>query len=492
MSDPVDILYTADGVRALDHQAINVEGIPGYDLMNRAAAAVFSAIRENWPDEKRLNVLCGAGNNAGDGYVLARLAQAAGYDVWLAGLKPADELKGDAATAAADYLASGGVISEFTAAMPQSPGIVIDALLGTGLDRPVSGLYASAIQWINAQPGPVVAVDIPTGLNADTGSIMGLAVIADITVSFIGQKQGLYTAHGPDHAGVRLFDKLGVPRSVYDAVPESAFLIREKEYWFQARKRNSHKGSFGHVLAVGGAPGYGGAIRMCGEAALRCGAGLVSLATHPEHAAIINATRPELMVRGVIDGAGLGRIAGRASVLAVGPGLAQTGWSRGLWTAALAAGAPLVADADALNLLAAEPLSRGNWIITPHPGEAAALLGLSVAEIQKDRFAAARELARRFDGIAVLKGCGSLVCGPDGALALCDHGNPGMASAGMGDVLTGVIAACVAQGMELFDAACAGVWAHAVAGDRAARIQGEVGLFATDLLPHLQSIFNKK
>jgi NAD(P)H-hydrate epimerase len=198
------------------------------------------------------------------------------------------------------------------------------------------------------------------------------------------------------------------------------------------------------------------------------------------------------MVRAVGDGTELEGFVDQASVLAVGPGLAQTDWSRGLWGVALASSAPMVVDADALNLLATEPVSRGNWVITPHPGEAARLLGVSVPEVQGDRFAAVRELASRFDAVAVLKGCGSLVCSPDGTLALCDRGNPGMASGGMGDVLTGVIAACLAQGLELFDAACAGVWAHAVAGDRAAQLQGETGLFATDLLPHLQSIFNRK
>jgi NAD(P)H-hydrate epimerase len=479
-------------VRALDHEAIEVQGLPGYDLMNRAAAAVFAAIRSYWPGESRLNVICGAGNNAGDGYVLARIAQAAGYEVWVAGLKAADQLGGDAATAVNDYISASGIIAEFTADSPQSPGIVVDALLGTGLDRPVSGTYADAIRWINAQPGPVVAVDIPSGLSADTGSVMGVAVKADLTVSFIGQKQGLFTASGPEQAGICVFDDLEVPRQIYEAVSKSGVIIREKENWFSARKRDTHKGSFGHVFALGGAPGYAGAVRMCGEAALRSGAGLVSLATHVDHAAIINATRPELMVRAVADGSDFDQFIEAASVIAAGPGLGQGDWGKNLFKAALATATPLVVDADALNLLADEPQSRGNWIITPHPGEAARLLGSSVAEVQGDRFSAVRELAARFNAVAILKGCGSLVCGPDGELALCDAGNPGMASAGMGDVLTGVIAACAAQGMNLFEAACAGVWVHAVAGDRAARLQGERGLFATDLLPHLQSIVNRK
>ena len=492
MRKPVDTLYTAAGVRALDHHAINVLGVPGYQLMEQAAAAVFSAIQEFWPGEQRITVLCGAGNNAGDGYVLARLALAAGYEVWLAALKPANELHGDAATAAADYLATGGHISEYAADLPQSEGIAVDALLGTGLDRPVSGLYAAAIRWLNAHEGPVVAVDIPTGLNADTGSIMGLAVSADLTVSFIGQKQGLFTAEGPDHVGKYVFNSLNVASSVYESVPSSGVLIREKDSWFLPRKRNSNKGSFGHVIAVGSAPGYGGAIRMSAEAALRCGAGSVSVATHPEHVATINDERPELMVRAISKGDDLIPIIEQAGVLAIGPGLAQTQWSRDLWRTAVKSSAPMVADADALNLLADNPLKRNNWVLTPHPGEAARLLGCKVAQIQQDRFAAVRELASRFNAVVVLKGCGSLVCAPDGQLALCDRGNPGMASAGMGDVLTGVIAACLAQGMEIFEASCAGVWAHAVAGDRAAEAQGERGLFATDLLPHLQAIVNKK
>ena len=368
MTDPVDTLYTAAGVRALDREAIEVQGIAGYGLMTSAAGAVFDAIRAAWPDEKRLNVLCGAGNNAGDGYVLARLAMTADYEVWLAALKPASELSGDAATAATDYLAAGGVISEFTDGLPQIPGIVVDALLGTGLDRPLGGVYASAVQWINTQAGPVVGIDIPTGVNADTGTVMGIAVTADMTVSFIGQKQGLFTGDGPDHAGNCIFDSLDVPQVVYAAVPVSGVFIRENSYWFLPRKRNSHKGSYGHVLAIGSAPGYGGAIRMCGEAALRCGAGLVSLATHPEHVATINDERPELMVHAISEAEDLAGITDRASVVAVGPGLAQSEWSRALWHAAIAADVPLVADADALNLLAAEPVARANWVLTPHPG----------------------------------------------------------------------------------------------------------------------------
>ena len=256
------------------------------------------------------------------------------------------------------------------------------------------------------------------------------------------------------------------------------------------RVRHAHKGDAGRVLVVGGQPGMPGAVRLAGEAAYRAGAGLVVLATHPAHAASIGAARPELIAYGVNDAQAIQPLLAGAHALAVGPGLGQGEWGRALWQAVLAVDKPLVVDADALNLLAAQPSSRADWVLTPHPGEAARLLGVSVAEIEADRFAAARAIAQRFGGVCVLKGSGTLVAAHgEPSMWLCDRGNPGLATGGSGDVLTGVIVALLAQGLKPNEAARLGVWVHASAGDRVAA-NGERGMMASDLLAPLCDIIN--
>jgi NAD(P)H-hydrate epimerase len=369
--------------------------------------------------------------------------------------------------------------------------LIIDALLGTGLDRPVEGLMAEAIEAINTAGVPVIAADIPSGLSADTGCALGSAVRADVTVTFIGLKQGLFTADGPDHCGRLLFEDLHVPHAIYGHQPAS---LRRIDYVSQgdglaARRRNAHKGDFGHVLVVGGRDGMAGAVRLAGEAALRVGAGLVSLATHPSHAHSIAAARPELICHGVDHPAQLIALLQQASVLVVGPGLGQDAWGQALLASLVESSLPMVLDADALNLLAQEPMRSDKWVLTPHPGEAARMLGVSSGQIQQDRFAAIAKLQANYGGVLVLKGCGSLILDGEGDLSLCSDGNPGMASAGMGDVLSGVIAGLIAQGLSLGEAARIGVCLHAHAGDLAAR-EGERGLLASELFSHLRRLVN--
>jgi ADP-dependent NAD(P)H-hydrate dehydratase / NAD(P)H-hydrate epimerase len=257
-----------------------------------------------------------------------------------------------------------------------------------------------------------------------------------------------------------------------------------------SRAQDAHKGNFGHVLAIGGDLGFGGAIRLAGEAALRVGAGLVSVATRTEHVLALNAARPELMASGVGGPQELEALLQRASVIALGPGIGQRAWGHALWHTAIAARKPTVLDADGLNLLAREPVSLpANIVLTPHPGEAARLLGCDTQEIARDRFAAVRALARRHQAVAVLKGAGTLVATPLGEVAVCPWGNPGMASGGMGDVLTGVVAGLLAQGLDAYRAACIGVALHARAGDIAARA-GVCGLLASDLFGPLRRLRN--
>jgi hydroxyethylthiazole kinase-like uncharacterized protein yjeF len=486
MSDLPVSLYSPSQVRELDRRAIEGHGIPGYTLMARAGEFAYGAIRERWAG-RAVTVVCGAGNNAGDGYVIARLALAAGAPARVIHLVDPAELKGDAARAAAEYADAGGRCEAFDGLIPGVDAVTVDALLGTGLDRPVSGRFAEAVAAINAVGGPVVAVDVPSGLNADTGALMGSAVRADVTATFVGMKCGLLTGRGPEFCGTVLYDSLGVPGDVFtDMEPKARRItIEDARTALAPRPRDAHKGISGHVLIVGGGIGMPGAARLAGEAALRAGAGLVSVATRMEHVAAVAAGRPELMCLGVSGAEHLGPLLERATVVAVGPGLGQTAWAGDLLKTVIGTGLPLVLDADALNLLARAPTDRGNWILTPHPGEAARLLGQDTASIQADRFSAVTELAARYAATAVLKGAGSLVCDTRGQVSLCDAGNPGMAVAGMGDVLTGVIAGLLAQTHDLPTAAKIGVLLHAHAGDDASRI-GERGMIATDLLPWIR------
>ncbi len=484
-------LYRATETRELDRCAIQEAGIPANILMERAGAALFKALRERWPTAGNVGIVCGQGNNGGDGFIVARLAQAAGLQVrvWLCG-DPAR--LSDTAHGAFEALRAAGVRLE-PAPLPQRPNVdvIVDALFGTGLDRELSGASRATVEAINASGVPVLAADIPSGLHADTGGVLGAAVQAQLTVTFIGLKQGLLTGEGPGCSGELLFDDLGVPAAVYAHVPPSALCITQEVAVspLSPRSRSAHKGSCGHVLVIGGAPGMSGAARLAGEAALRVGAGLVSVATHPQHVAMLNVGRPELMCHAVRHPQALAPLLRRATVIAIGPGLGQDAWAQGLLAAALEVGQPLIVDADALNMLAADPRYADNWILTPHPGEAARLLGCSTAEVQNDRYRAVAELQVRYGGVAVLKGAGSLVRQEGRLTHVCDRGNPGMASGGMGDVLTGMIGGLRAQGLSAWNAALAAVYVHAWAGDVAAE-QGERGLLAGDLLPEVRKLVN--
>ncbi|MBK1649168.1 bifunctional ADP-dependent NAD(P)H-hydrate dehydratase/NAD(P)H-hydrate epimerase [Rhabdochromatium marinum] len=497
-------LYRASQVRALDTCAIEHFGIPGTTLMERAGAALWQWLARAWPQAQRLMVLAGPGNNGGDGYVLARLAQQAGRQVQLISVGDYSRLRGAAATAAAAYAETGAKVHAWPD-WNDTVDLIVDALLGTGLTRPVSGDLAAAIARANANHAPVLAVDIPSGLSADTGCVLGDAIRAEATLSFIGLKQGLFTGQGPDCTGRIAFDALEVPAAVYASQRPSA----RRTAWLKERTRipprprTAHKGHCGHLLVIGGAPGLSGATHLCGEAALRTGAGLVSIATHPQHAAWLNLTRPELMVTGVADippavtaqtaapAEPLATLLARSDVLALGPGLGRDAWGRALFDVVMhqpdSRARPLVVDADALNLLAEQPQHRDHWVLTPHPGEAARLLGCNTADIAADRFAAVTELQRCYGGVVVLKGAGTLIAaGGLQAPALCSQGNPGMASGGMGDVLTGIIAALLAQGLDAEQAASAGVCLHAAAADQAAAA-GERGLLASDVIEQLRA-----
>jgi len=406
-------------------------------------------------------------------------------------MKAPERLSGDALNVAEAWLKPGNTVESWSGGGFQNADVIVDALLGTGLDREVSGAFRDVIDAVNASGRPVLAVDIASGLQADTGNIMGTAVRASHTITFIGIKQGMVTGSGPEFCGEAYFNDLGVPEAVYDDIPAAASLVtyNTQKRLLGRRPRNARKGHYGHVLVVGGEYGFAGAVRMAGEAAARCGAGLTSVATRPAHAFSLAANRPELMVRGIDVVTDLVPLLAAATVVAVGPGLGRSDWSLALFGRVLDSERPLVVDADGLNLLAREPESRDNWVLTPHPGEAARLLNCTTAEIQADRFAAARALQEWYGGVIVLKGSGSLIAGP-GGIRVCGDGNPGMASGGMGDVLTGVIAGLLGQGLSADAAASLGVCLHAAAADRTAAEGGERGLLATDLYPALRQLAN--
>lgn len=483
-TDTDTALFTSAQARAIDQRAIGGLGIPGFELMTRAASAAFAMLRRRWPAARRLRVVCGTGNNGGDGYLVARDALANGMDVDLVALGP--PRGGDATSARAAFEALGGVAVPFDrwAALPPA-GVIVDAIYGTGLDRAPEGLARAAIEAIQAAGLPVFAIDVPSGLSADTGATPGAAVRADATATFIVHKRGMHT-HRAGLAGAIELHGLDLPASI-QGEPDARLLVARG---LPPRPLDSHKGSNGHVLAVGGDHGTGGAIRMAGEAALRTGAGLVSVATRGENVLAMNAARPELMAHGVDGPQALAPMLEKASVLALGPGLGTAAWGHAMWTTALDAGLPTVLDADGLNLLHAEPRPLpAQVILTPHPGEAGRLLGRATADVQADRFAAARELARRYAAVVVLKGNGSLIASPSGEVAVCPWGNPGMASGGMGDTLTGIVAGLLAQGCAPWEAACLGVGLHARAADVAARA-GQRGLLAGDLLDPLRRLVN--
>lgn len=485
-------LYSAAQVRALDAYAIGELGVPGYTLMKRAGEAALRFLRSRWPMSHRIVIVCGSGNNGGDGYVLARFAQAAGLTVTVLAAKPVEALRGDALQAYSDYIASGGRVQPFSAAHLLDGEVIVDAVFGTGLNKSVQDDAAQTIAAINESGRPVFALDVPSGLSADTGMQLGDAVYADCTVTFVGLKTGLFIGDGPEHTGTVYFDDLEVTPPPNPEFAPCLERIVETEILraLPRRPRDAHKGDFGRVLIIGSAVSMPGATRLAGEACLRVGAGLVTVAVAPENVAAISSGRPELICLPLDDDRTLTHAIERAEIVAIGPGLGRSDWARAALNAALHSDKPLVVDADALNLIAEQgDQARDNWILTPHPGEAGRLLGVSSDDIQRDRIAALEQLVERYGGTIVLKGAGTLVGSKNRIPGLCERGNPGMASPGMGDVLTGAIAGVLAQCRDSWLATRAAVLIHAMAGDAVAR-GGERGLLASDVARELRTFVN--
>jgi ADP-dependent NAD(P)H-hydrate dehydratase / NAD(P)H-hydrate epimerase len=499
------LLYTAQQVRELDRRAIaglpdiGEAGIPGIQLMKRAGKSVLATVLECWPHPEHITVYCGSGNNGGDGYIVAALAQLRQIPVTVIQVGDHRSLQGDARLAYDFAKAQSVGMFPFDKVKNRTleQGVIVDALLGIGFIGALRAPFDGVIAQINRSALPVVAVDIPSGLNSDSGCAGSPCVKADLTVSFIGLKRGLFTADGPEHCGEIFFDDLDVPPEIYESVPAEVKKLDLDALLelLPARARNTHKGHYGHVLVVGGDGGYGGAVLMAAETAARCGAGLVSVATQAEHIPALLARCPEVMGHAVENHHSLLPLLQKASVIVIGPGLGATPWSEQLLyhtvQYARANDTPLVMDADALNLLALGRVVKalpGQVLLTPHPGEAARLLATDTGHIQRDRFAAAKTLQEKYGATVVLKGAGTLIAAS--GLSLCPYGNPAMATGGMGDVLSGVLGGLLAQHLSLQQAAELAVCLHGRAADILADEKGERGLLATDLIPVIHRLMN--
>lgn len=480
-------LYDISIIRQLERIAIGKLKVPEQELMERAGASSFKVLRKRWPDAKRIAVLCGKGNNGGDGYVLARLAKEKGLEVTVYQQCSTSELKGPALKAAKKAEKIGVLFK--SAGFVGREDVIVDALLGIGISGEVQGEIKKTIDICNDSSSPVLAIDTPSGLDVDKGIVLGCAVKADVTVTYIGRKAGLFTGQGVAFAGEVICESLTLPKEAWKDVKPVAKLVCELPT-FPKRAKDAHKGKYGHVLVIGGDQGMAGAVRMAGEAALRVGSGLVTVATRAEHIGVVAGQRPELMCKGILDADELDPLLSRASVIIVGPGLGESDWSKACFEKVLKADLPMVVDADGLNLLAENPRENPNWILTPHPGEAARLLDIETSDIQLDRLASTSQIEKKYSGICVLKGAGTIVKEANSLPVICQVGNPGMATGGMGDVLSGVIGGLLAQGQTLTKAAVNGVMLHGHAADLVAQQSGERGLIATDLMPVLQRLVN--
>ncbi|MDP1673960.1 MAG: NAD(P)H-hydrate dehydratase [Burkholderiales bacterium] len=486
------VLLTAD-LRSVEQAALS--GRPPAPLMERAGLAAAELARSLAGESgKPVLVLAGPGNNGGDALVVARHLKAWWYPVTVVSPAGVENYTGDAGAASRAWQQAGGTT------VPSIPpgqdwSLVVDGLFGIGLRREPAGDHAILIEEVNALDAPVLALDVPSGLDADSGRVIGSAIAADHTITFIALKPGLLTLDGPDHCGNIHLADLGLEEAA-TAAPHGV-LIGDGvlAHLLPQRPRNSHKGSYGSAGIVGGAHGMGGAVLLAARAALKCGTGRVYAGLLADDQPLLDPLQPELMLR---PADGVLRL-DHLTALAIGPGLGDSPDAAEYLDWALEKNLPLVLDADALNLVAAFPelgkrlkQRSAPSILTPHPAEAARLLGLTTETVQGDRVTAVLNIAREYQAGVVLKGCGSLCAWPDGHWAINTSGNPGMAAAGMGDVLTGIIVALLAQGVDERHALSGAVYLHGAAADRLLRTgTGPIGLTASEVIDAARRLLNR-
>ncbi len=479
-------IYTPETVYKLDHAAVAHDGFSEPELMRRAGESVWRAIATRWPQLSRITVFAGAGNNGGDAFVVALCARRQGVTVQL--LVQGDlNRQSPTSSLFRESWEQGGGHCEAWQGQALDGEIIVDGLLGIGLQRELDAHWQKLVETINQSPQPTVAIDIPSGLDGLSGVAQPVAVAASLTVTFIGRKSGQFLADGPDFCGELLFEDLGVSSGVRLSQPPVLEVIESCELP-AARKRNSHKNHYGNLLIVGGDEGMSGAVTLAARAALRAGAGLVTALVHPDCRNNL-AAFPEIMVLGWDA---LEAKLGDASVVIVGPGLGQSSAAQDCLRCLQSAPQPMVIDASALDVGFLRSLASSERIITPHPGEAASLLAQSSAQVQGNRMQACENLLDAFSATTVLKGSGTLIAQPgETPYAINTRGNPGMASAGMGDVLSGIIGALLGQGMSTFAAARSGVYIHALCAESWSRERDSSGLIASDIVDQIPRVLQQ-
>jgi hydroxyethylthiazole kinase-like uncharacterized protein yjeF len=502
-------LFRADEIKKIEQSSAKSRNIELYQIMELAGLAAWQSIETHWRDAEKISIVCGKGNNAGDGFVLAKIAAARGKTVQVLLVDEKTEHKGDAQVAYQAMIAEGIKPIQFQAASLKSQDLIVDAILGTGLKGPLKENFQQTIESINTQVESesllqaessveVFSLDIPSGLESNTGQVNPIAIRAARTLTFIALKPGMVTGDARAYCGVIDLAELDVTADCKQQFSAQAW-IDDADALIESlpqRSNISHKGDHGHLLLIGGDYGFGGAILMSAMAAGRCGAGRLTILTRDAHVAPILTQCPEAMIRSVsgANDPALSAILQNTDAVVIGPGLGQEPWAQGLLKVICATELPLLLDADALNILAAttdsKQYKKSNWVITPHPGEAGRLLNVEASQIEQDRYQAVDLLQNKYSAVVVLKGAGTLIEDYDNQITVCNEGNPGMASAGMGDILSGIIGTLLAQGIEVSLAARIGVALHARAGDLAA-MNGQKGLMATDLISPLRMLVNQ-
>jgi len=498
--------YSAKQVLQNEARVAQNQQLAMYQLMERAGSVAFEQLHQHWPKARSILVLCGKGNNGGDGFVIARLAHLANMQVKVLLTCDVNSIKGDALLAYQNMI-SAGLTDIATANLIEqvklfSGDIIVDALFGIGFYGSLASPMNELVAAVNANRSNVLSIDIPSGLCASTGFVEdGLAVIAKVTVTFIVYKQGLLTGQAANFVGKLILADLLLGEAFNQQVTCHHYFLKEYPLYdgvsfLPKRLNTSHKGTIGQILAVGGGIGMPGAIRLASEAALRCGAALVAVCCHQDNQALVFNGRPELMLA-PNDAKQLANslVVSNAKALLLGPGLGQTEWSQSLFDLIVPPfingknNGNIVLDADGLTLLAKTNYFCSRWVLTPHPKEAATLLGCDTATIEANRLHAVQAIAKKYGGICVLKGAGSLIS--DGhTVVINSTGNAGMASGGMGDVLSGIVAALILQTENYFVATCLAVYIHGAAGDIIANRAGQRGMLASDLFVPLQRLVN--
>ena len=496
-------LYTASETRKIDNLAVKEKGVSGYSLMQMAAEFTLDVILREFSPVEELIIFCSKGKNSGDGFLLGSFAKEFGLEVTIVMSNTSNVIKGVSRKAFEEMKdAKVKIISTKSVEKLKvsNKTVIVDALIGTGLKGNLRKNIKESILALNklGVKLPVLSLDIPSGVNPDTGDADDIAVYADITATFVAQKRGCFTSVGKKFSGEIIYSDLEIPKNLFSKITSTSYVVDYEDSISKVvyREQDAHKGHFGNVVIVGGDRGLGGAGLLSSRAAVYSGAGLTSLVTRPEHVSASLVSCPEVMVKGVDSGQDLEEYLVKPDVIAIGPGLGQSAWSeqmiqRVFWEAEKR-DVSVIMDADALNLLTKLKLSSNlpkRLILTPHPGEAARLLNTSVAVIESNRFSAAAKIQKKFNATVVLKGSGTVICHKSGGTqkwGICDSGNPGMATGGMGDVLTGIIAGLLAQGLTLKEAAEAGVDLHAKAADQASLEFGEAGLTSSDVINELK------